>query len=133
MTRVNKNITVNAIDKEIVITKSFYKKASAYGTREYELLKQVMKDNKTFNIIIKSPKGGNDNGLTFKRMEEYIKTQPNSEENLREFNAVKAVAKAKGALYMHTKKWFLNKFKDYKGEITNSEIASVHNAELAVA
>ena len=116
-------ITVNAIAKEIVITKSFYKKASAYGTDEYKLLKEVMRENEGFEIVFKKSEGKKTyNGLSFDRMEEYIKTQANSEENLKEYEAIKKVAKAKGGLYPLTKQWFLAKFKDYKGEITENEI-----------
>ena len=128
------NVTVNVIEKEIIVTKAFYKKASAYGTDEYRLFKSIMAENEGFKIVIKKSEGKKTyNGLNLKRMEEYIKTQPNSNENLIEFEKVKAVAKAKGGLYPLTKKWFLDKFEDYKGEITENEIASAHNAKLAIA
>lgn len=129
-----KNITVNVIDKEIIISKAFYKKASTYGTNEYKALKKAMKENKGFDIVFKKTEGKKTyNGLTFERMEEYIKTQPNSEENFKEYEKVKDVAKSKGALYPFTKNWFLTKFKDYKGEITENEISSnyTQNAKAA--
>ena len=69
------------------------------------------------------------NGLTLPRMEAYIKTQPNSEKRLIEFAAIQKVAKAKGALYPLTKKWFLATFPEFKeNNVSKTEIS----AEVAV-
>ena len=62
-------------------------------------------------------------------METYIKTQPNSKERLIEFAAIQKVAKAKGALYPLTKKWFLATFPEFKeNNVSEAEIS----AEVAV-
>lgn len=115
-------ITVNSIEGTIVITKAFYKKACMYGTNEYYDLQKAMSENKDFRIEFKTSEKKTYHGLTLERMEEYIKTQPDCEENLKSFEAVKKVAKTKGALYPLTKKWFLERFKDYKlNKITSDE------------
>ena len=64
--------------------------------------------------------------LTFGRMDEYIRTQFSDEETLNgkliELEAIKNVAKAKGAMYPLTKKWFLAKYPEYKeNSVSNSE------------
>ena len=65
------------------------------------------------------------NGLTLPRMKEYIETQPNSKERLIEFAAIQKVAKAKGALYPLTKKWFLATFPEFKeNNVSEAEISA---------
>lgn len=65
------------------------------------------------------------NGLTLPRMEAYIKTQPNSEKRLKEFEAIQEVAKTKGAKYPLTKKWFLATFPEFKkNNVSEAEISA---------
>ena len=52
--------------------------------------------------------------LTYEKMEEYIRTQANSEEMLKEFKKAKEVAKAKNQAYAATKKWFFENYPEYK-------------------
>ena len=59
------------------------------------------------------------------RMVAYIKTQANSEENLRTMERVMLIAEAKGAKYPLTKKWFLETFPEYKeNEVSKEELNS---------
>ena len=108
------NITVNAIEKTITVSRSFYKKASNYGTNEYKELRKAMRDNPDFTIEFKKVQKKTSNGLDFSRMADYIKTQPNSDERLAEFEEIKTIASAKGSLYPLTKKWFLETYPEYK-------------------
>ena len=128
------NITIDPIHKTITISKSFYKKASVYGSNEYVELRAAMAENLSFNIEFKTSDKKTYHGLSFSRMEEYIKTQPDSDKILAKFDAVKRVAKAKGSLYPLTKKWFLNTFPDYKeNEIVESETKALSELETEVA
>ena len=128
---MSKNVTVNVIERTITISKAYYKKASIYGSSEYKELREVMSENATFKIVFKTIDKKSYNGLTFKRMAEYINTQPNSEANLKEFEAVMKVAEAKGSKYPLTKKWFLEKFPKYKkNEVSDKETGtSLNNSE----
>ena len=61
-------------------------------------------------------------GLTFEKMADYIRTQPNSTERLIEFASVQAVAETKNAKYALTKQWFFEKYPEYKqGEVKQNE------------
>jgi hypothetical protein len=125
---MTKKIIVNLIEGTITISKAFNKRASKYGTAEYKELRNAIKENPTFEVEIKTSEKKSYKGLTFKRMEAYIKTQPNSEENLKEFEAVKVVAEAKGSKYPLTKNWFLNKFPEYKNnEVSANEMETTMN------
>ena len=108
------NITVNAIEKTITVSRSFYKKASNYGTNEYKELRKAVRYNHDFTIEFKKVQKKTYNGLDFSRMADYIKTQPNSDERLAEFEEIKTIASAKGSLYPLTKKWFLETYPEYK-------------------
>lgn len=118
-----KNINVDIITKTITISKAFYKKASDPRTAEYRELRTAVIENADFRIVFKTSDKKTYNGLTFKRMKEYIETQSNSEAILAEFESVQKVAEAKGSKYPLTKKWFLETFPNYKlSEVTSEEM-----------
>lgn len=108
------NVVVDVMKKTISVSKSFYKKASVYGTNEYNELRNAVNDNPNFAIEFKEIEKKTYGKLTIERMKEYIETQPNSESNLKEIDKVAKIAKAKGSKYPLTKKWFLAKFPEYK-------------------
>lgn len=108
------NICVDIIEETIIVTKAFYKKASIYGTKEYHELRAAMRENSGFTITFKVSDKCTYHNLTFEVMEAYILTQPDRENRLIEFEAVKKLAEAKGGKYPYTKKWFLETYTDYK-------------------
>lgn len=126
-----KNISVNLIASTLTVSKSFYKKASVCGSTEYYELRQAMIENPNFSIVFKHIEKKTYNGLTFTVMETYIKSQSNSEKQLKVFEAVKKIAEMKGSKYPLTKKWFLNTYPDFKenGVNENETIALVSNDE----
>ena len=109
------HITYSFSDNTLSLTKSFYKKACKVGSLEYKELRNALTENPDAKIVFAEntvkqtyPK------LTFERMVAYIKTQANSEDNLRTMERVMLIADAKGAKYPLTKKWFLEAFPEYK-------------------
>ena len=120
MTNVARNITINYEANTIEVSKAFYKKATQFGTPEYRALREAKLENKGFEVRIKAVEKKTYKELTLVKMEEYIRTQADSEKMIIKFEAVKKVAKAKGSLYPLTKKWFLKTFEDYaKAEVEN--------------
>lgn len=115
---MNNYFKFDFVNKTIVGTKTSIAKANRGYGREYEELCDKLSKQPTFavrpkDIDIKEDKKTY-NDLTFKRMEEYIKLQDNSEDRLIEFEAIKKVAEAKGAKYPLTKKWFLKAYPEFK-------------------
>ena len=132
--------TFNHIEKTIVGTKSAIKRASVLGSDEYKILNKMMKEQPTYSVVEKIMQKKVEHkktygGLTLKKMEEFIKTQPDAEKNLIRLEAVKKVAKARNALYPLTKQWFLAEFPAYKGAIVISEEATtkVNDNDVAEA
>ena len=114
MANKNNNITVNHEDNTLTVSKAFYKKASAFGSDEYYALRAAKQENEGYSIVFKTSDKKTYHGLSFKTMEAYIKTQPDSENRLMEFEAVKRIAEIKGGKYPLTKKWFLMTYPEYK-------------------
>ena len=135
---MNKNIfTYNFIEKTIIGTKSAINRANKGMEPEYSELCEMMSKQRTFTVAVKTiTKNENKKTygkLTFAVMEQYIKTQPNSEENLILFEAVKKVAAAKNSKYPLTKKWFLNAFPSYKENEIKAEETQTLCEEAAKA
>ncbi len=116
------NIKVDMKNEKLIVSKTYYKKAAVYGTKEYFDLHSVMKDNPGFEIEFKAPAGRHYGKLTFGRMKEYIERQPESERRLKELETVKSIAKIKGSSYPIVKQWFLKTFPDFKESTTDEEI-----------
>lgn len=78
MTKNFNGVKINRVEKTIEITKAFNRKASIYGTEEYEALTQICKDNAGFDVILrattKKSSKSSMKGLTYDFMEKYIKT-----------------------------------------------------------
>lgn len=129
------NIIVSIENRTLTVSKTFYKRASIYGTNEYRQLRQATNENQGFKIEIKSTEKKTYKDLTFDRMADYIKTQPDCENRMREFEAVKKIAEAKGSKYPLTKKWFLVTYPEYKAnEVSKNEAGNlIAEAERAAA
>ena len=128
------NIAVDFENNALVISKAFYKKACAFGSKENVALREAMEAYKGFSIEFKFSDKKTYNGLSFKRMAEYIQTQPEAEMRMLEFEAVKRVAKAKGALYPLTKEWFFQTYPQYKeDEVSENEMVKALIDEKAKA
>ena len=130
---MNAIFTYNFVNKTIVGTKSAINRANKGLSPEYGMLSKMLAEHPDFTVAEKQIKHKADKkkykGLTLPRMEAYIETQPNSKERLIEFKAIQKVAKAKGALYPLTKKWFLVTFPEFKeNNVSEAEIS----AEVAV-
>lgn len=125
------NIIFNASENTYTVSKTFYKKASVFGSAEYKELRRAILDNPTAQIIFKTSDKKTYKALTFKVMEAYIKTQSDSEKMLMKFEAVKRIAKAKGSLYPLTKKWFLKAYPDFKENAVSEAEAKTLTDELA--
>lgn len=122
------NISINAIDETITVSKAFYNKASKYGTTEYRNLRKAIQENPTYDIVFKTIEKKTYGGLTFETMEAYIQTQAKSVERLAEFDAVKKIAEAKGGKYPLTKKWFLETYPAFKSsEVSCAETETLLN------
>lgn len=128
---MKKNITTNIMENTLTMTKAFYKKASVCGSDEYYELRKAMAENIGFKIVFKSADKKTYRRLTLEAMADYIKTQPNSKDRLIEFAAVQTVAETKNAKYPLTKKWFFEKYPEYKAcEVRVSETETLI-AEMA--
>lgn len=109
---------IKFINKNTVeVTNAFYKQAHIFGTDEYKLWKEVLKDvpdatMKKKTIAKKADKKTYKN-LTYANMEKYIRTQSNSEELLEKLRIEKERADIQTSPYRAVLAWFLKEFPDY--------------------
>lgn len=128
-----KNIIVDAMNNTLTVSKAFYKKASVYGTSEFKELRSAMNDCPNFEIVFKTSDKKTYNGLSFERMEDYIRvTQSDSKSRLEELHLVMEVAEAKGAKYPLTKKWFLKNYPEYTESVCEDELKKRVESELTL-
>lgn len=120
-TKRNTIFTVEFIKKTITGTKTAFNKAGHILEPEYAELAALVSRHPDFTLVIKEPKKRTTKkkesykGLDYDMMEKYLGIMENSKSLLSEYESVKRMAKSKGiSVYPVTKKWFLNKFEDFK-------------------
>lgn len=104
-------IIVNEMNKTISISKAMHKKASVFGSVEYDLLHKAKKENPYFKVVITTQKTPKGKKLTKDFMERYLNDLPDTIEN-------KANKKAFSDYVDGLKKVGKNKPKHKFGEIT---------------
>lgn len=127
---MNRHFNYNFTAKAIVGSNRSIQRANIGLEPEYSELVSMLAAQPTFTVTPKVINQKKDkktySNLTISRMREYIKTQPDAEEKIIEFEAVQKVAKAKGATYPLTKKWFLKTYPEY----TTKDISSAQTEAL---
>ena len=117
------NITINAKDNTIVITKAFAKKASRFESPEYKALQRARNDYPNFSIEVRTAPKKKDSfkGLTYAYMEKYIAKHDDAEQTImKEYEMLRGIgeeaesAMAESASYGEMKEWFLNKFPEIR-------------------
>jgi len=113
-----KNIfTVDFFNSTISGTKTSFNKASKGNGPAYEELTNLIARHPNFKLVVKEPKKQSAkakrtyNGMDFDFMEAYIETRVNADQLMKEYKAVKKMAKDSGmSVYPFTKNWFLGEF-----------------------
>lgn len=108
------------------MTADFALKAYDPTTEEYAILTRLQKDFPRLRVVRKthrSPKTANPaKGLTFERMEKYIRLFDNADELMDLFQKVKSADRG----YQFVKAWFVKQFPNYK------EVPEFKNGKLYV-
>ena len=111
-------IKIDYTNSEILVYKTFARKASIVGTPEYNTLNDIKANFAGFKVkehTLAKKKGKETyKGLTYAEMEKYIRNHRNSEMNMRIFNAKKALSKIHSIRYPAIKQWFLDTYPEVK-------------------
>jgi len=113
---------INHQTKTLELSKSFSKKASMYGSEEYNTLTAAKNDYPSYKILItasaRRKAKDSHKGLSYEYMEQYIKKQENHEKKLNEFYILTAKNVDKETVtpahYTTVKKWFLQEFPEIR-------------------
>ena len=108
------NYRVDFSTMTLTMTAEFADRAYDPNTDEYAILSRLQKDFPQLRVVRKthrSPKSANPaKGLTFERMEKYIRLHENADELLDLFQKVKDAGRG----YLYVKAWFIKQFPNYK-------------------
>ena len=108
------NYRIDFTKMTLTMTADFALKAYDPTTEEYEILTRLQRDFPRLRVVRKthrSPKTANPaKGLTYDRMEKYIRLFDNADELMDQFQKVKSVDRG----YQFVKAWFVKQFPHYK-------------------
>lgn len=105
--------TVDVVEKTITASAATLNRAKNPNSNEYVELGLLLADHPSFTVKVKESKKTTYDGMTFKFMRDYILVQPDCDELMDEFEAVKLESNEQ---YPIVKKWFLKTFKDEDGK-----------------
>ena len=82
-------LKINHENRTLVMDRTFAKAASFVGSNEYNLLQDARRDYPSYQVTLRSIKKKEDKesyrGLTYKYMEDYIRTHANAAANMAEY------------------------------------------------
>ena len=111
-------LKINHENRTLVMDRTFAKAASFVGSNEYNLLQDSRRDYPSYQVTLRSIKKKEDKesyrGLTYKYMEDYIRTHANAAPNMAEFQQQLLLAKCHSIRYPNIKNWFLAKYPEVK-------------------
>lgn len=133
-------IRVDFDKSQIIMDKTFEKRARIVGSEEYSMLQNARRDYPTFKVstrtIKRNPNKESYRGLTYDYIEEYIQSHDASK--MAEYQEMRLLAKCHSIRFPHIKKWFLETFPEVaefgteKAKIENTlSIANDENKTLA--
>lgn len=112
-----KGYKVSYASKTITITKEFEELSQDPLSAEAQVIKAFREMFPDLRIVRKSHRPSKrvnpDAGLTYPKMEKYIRLHENSGELLRMFEIVKDIATTQKNPYLYTKTWFFNQFPNF--------------------
>lgn len=106
---------IDFTNKQIIATETVLNRAKHYGSAEYKELCRLTTAHPQFSIVKKEieqrAKKKTYKRLSFAFMEDYISIQPDADEFMKEYRAIREVAlEWETGAYPRTKSWFLKKF-----------------------
>ena len=114
---IKKGYKVNFTTKTFTMTKEFERELDKGNEEAEAILCHYLEMFPTLRVVRKthaSPKKSRDDkGLTYERMERYIRLHDNADELLETFELVKATAATQKNAYLFTKTWFFEQFPNY--------------------
>lgn len=117
---MTKGIMVDHTTGTITLTKVFAKKSETYGTPEYKDLLDVLSAPRTstYKVVIrtikKNPNKETFRNLTYKNMEDFIKSTDDPDAYMKEFEMIKMRSKVQRSSYKFVVNWFTTTFPNYK-------------------
>ena len=118
---IMKKFEINRVSKAIIMPRGLVKKASQYGSDEYNVLAFYQNEFPSFEIKIREPKAKKSGakkdvikGLTYAYMEKYLASK-GTDEQKEIYNMLRNPSHDDGLIekprtYGEIKKWFLNEF-----------------------
>lgn len=89
-------LKINHQNRVLVMDRTFAKAASFVGSNEYNLLQEARRDYPSYQVILRSIKKKEDKesyrGLTYKYMEDYIRSHANAAANMAEYHQQRLLA-----------------------------------------
>ncbi len=105
-------------DIHVLVTKEFVKNVQYFGTPEYRLWREIKAECPNAKMVTKSIKKNPNKrtatkNMTYERMADYIRTQPDAQQKMTEFQKQIAMSRIQTNPYRCVLAWFCMEFENY--------------------
>ena len=109
---MNNRCKIDFINREICVTKSYYRTAQCPGTEEFETLVQLQAKLPDYRIVIQEPLRSKQCWYpTYAQMMDYIRVKNDNVENeLSKLQEIIVFARAVGRGYNMVRRWFMQQY-----------------------
>ena len=117
---INVGYKFDHINRRVIITREFNKKANVFDSNEYKTLQKLRKALPDYTVEFAAPhrKTSQKSHMTLARMIAYIEKQPDKEDILADLEVVRYPKDSiNAAPFPVVKEWFFNRFPNY-GKMT---------------
>ena len=136
MSKKNSGYKIDFIYEVIVVTRKYHRLVTTGDSKESISFRKLINELPDYAVVFSSRRKRKCDSakLTYTKMIEYICRQEDSENALREFNAVRnPIESVSHAPYQYVKKWFMTKYPNYnkmtefddKGNVISTRKAAV--------
>ena len=108
---MDNNCKIDFVNKEIRITKKFYKESQHFGTKAFDMMLELQAKLPTFRLLIQEAQKCHTYMSTYYQMEETIRMMAEDfEAAMREWDEVRNLAHLTGKGYNMVRSWFMEKY-----------------------
>lgn len=127
-----KNVQIDMMNREIRMTKRFYKQSMEYGSYECNMLSRIVKEFPQFKLMIQASMPNNNRAMfpSFAQMEQWIALNASDYDNeMQEFRRTVELAHCYKNVYNFVRKWFFQKYgEEYKNSMVQFSLEDKYYA-----
>lgn len=109
----NTQYEINYATNTITLNHRFAKAAGILGSEEFQTMKELRELGMKITVLPQKERKGNKSRLSYVKMSRYIACLADSDNHMKDFEAIRTASKSSNNPYQYVWKWFMSTFPNY--------------------